>query len=124
MTGRHHRAWTANRIAPGANSWRWTAAAVGLLLPFFALLTTGQAREAITGTWTLDQSRHEDRLQLTLIRSREKEGQSTNGFQVPVTALQGLTREQLGSPGTNVQFRLVRDAGTFAFDGQLKSGRG
>ncbi len=49
---------------------------------------------------------------------------SNTGFGITLDQLTGLTREQVMSSGTNVQFQLKRDAGTFNFEGWFKDGNG
>ncbi|MEW6411315.1 MAG: M56 family metallopeptidase [Candidatus Zixiibacteriota bacterium] len=63
----------------------------------------------IDGDWELEQSDDSDRPTLTLRFTRR--GQTS--FPVDLNKLQGLT------DGDNVQFRLVRDAGTFYFEGDV-----
>ena len=80
---------------------------------------------SITGQWTAELSKHKTGdIKLSLHRQTEKGGTNTSGNEVSLTELQGLTREQLAAENTNVTFRLVREAGTFDFEGNFRAGKG
>jgi hypothetical protein len=102
---------------------------VGLLfLRAHADAAPAQARdgEAYAGQWLIAPTREPGLLSLTLMYSSHKEGrgQNINSSSISTAQLRGLTPEQMRSGGTNVQFQLVRDAGTFNCEGYFKDGRG
>jgi hypothetical protein len=69
------------------------------------------------GTWELASTAGTVRLRLTA-------GNSQHGFSIPVEQLDGLSPAMLSGAGGPVQFSLRRDAGTFTFEGTLRSGVG
>lgn len=87
------------------------------------------AQNTVTGTWTADTRENLDRdgnkrdneIQLNLERKRDR-GRMTNGQGYKFSDLRGLSREQ--TQGGNVRFSLVREAGTFEFDGTFNGGKG
>jgi archaellum component FlaD/FlaE len=88
--------------------------------------TQTRVQDSYTGQWIIEPAREASLLHLTLTYSSEKRGrgQSINSFSLSPEQLRGLTSAQLMSAGTNVQFQLVRDAGTFNCEGWFKGGRG
>jgi len=83
------------------------------------------AQSSITGEWIAEFSRkNPDEVQFTIIRRGERRGQHTSSDGIPLTELQGLTREQAFGPRAEVNFRIVREAGTFQCEGFFKEGRG
>ncbi|MCA1850475.1 MAG: hypothetical protein LC672_05375, partial [Acidobacteria bacterium] len=94
-------------------------------VPYSGGETALAPQESITGEWTAEfQKEKADHIQLTLIRRSAKGHNSTNGFGIPLSELQGLTREQAFGAGTGVRFRLAREAGTFEFEGTFREGKG
>jgi len=85
-----------------------------------------RAEEAHTGQWIIEPGRDANWLHLTLMYSSERQGrgQSMHGSRLSPDQLRGLGSAQMMSAGTNVQFQLVRDAGTFNCEGWFKNGRG
>ncbi|HEX8846097.1 MAG TPA: hypothetical protein VF791_15710 [Pyrinomonadaceae bacterium] len=79
----------------------------------------------MTGVWTAEFSKDKaDKIHLKLVRRTEKDHTSTSGNDIQLAELQGLTREQAFSQKADVKFRLVREAGTFDFEGTFNGGRG
>lgn len=74
------------------------------------------AQENLPGTWEIRPTEKEGVVHLRLM-----ELNSSNGSNVPVDQLEGLTAAQLAGPGGPVQFRIRRDAGTFTFEGVLRN---
>jgi len=85
-----------------------------------------RAEDAYTGQWIVEPAREAGLLHLTLTYSSEKRGrgQSMDSFSLSPEQLRGLTPAQMMSAGTNVQFQLVREAGTFNCEGWFKGGSG
>jgi beta-lactamase regulating signal transducer with metallopeptidase domain len=71
------------------------------------------------GSWQIDRSSTDGTVHLQL-----RDGRSSHGFSVRVDQLEGLSAAQLAGAGGPVQFRLRRDAGTFAFEGVVRNGAG
>jgi beta-lactamase regulating signal transducer with metallopeptidase domain len=76
-------------------------------------------QDTLPGTWELRPTTTPGMVHLRLA-----EGNSTNGTNVALASLEGLTEAQLTGGGGPVQFRITRDAGTLQFDGVLRSGVG
>ncbi|HEY6844137.1 MAG TPA: hypothetical protein VI391_08220 [Thermoanaerobaculia bacterium] len=64
-----------------------------------------------------------DRLEMTVFHGKDN-FRSTQGFDEPVAAFSGLSKDDLMSSGANVNFELRRAAGTIAFEGRVGSGTG
>jgi beta-lactamase regulating signal transducer with metallopeptidase domain len=78
----------------------------------------GFVQDGLPGTWELRPTNTQGTVHLRLV-----ELNSSNGADVRLDQLEGLAAAQLTSGG-QVQFRLQRDAGTFAFEGVVRSGVG
>ena len=82
-------------------------------------------QEAMTGQWTAEVSKEKaDYIQLNLHRQTDQGRTNNMGTSMSFTDLQGLTREQAIAANANVSFRLVREAGTFQFEGNFREGKG
>ncbi|MDC0707485.1 hypothetical protein POL68_03285 [Stigmatella sp. ncwal1] len=68
------------------------------------------------GTWAASL----DKSQCQLFLRTKENPSSQSGFSVPLSALQGLSPEE----GSTAPFRLVREAGTFAFEGRFSHEQG
>lgn len=80
---------------------------------------------AYTGEWTAEIPRDRaDKINLTLKRGTEKGDKQTVGSDISLSEIQGLTREQAFGTKADVKFRLVREAGTFEFEGTFREGKG
>ena len=86
---------------------RETAAAMGL------------AQDNLPGTWEVRRTNTDGVVRLRLV-----EINSSSDSNVALERLEGLTAAQLTGRGGPVQFRMRRDAGTFTFEGVLRSGVG
>ena len=84
-----------------------------------AAAAIGIPQDRLPGTWEIRPSTTEGTVHLRLA-----ELNSSSGTDVQVDQLQGLRPAQLTGPGGPVQFQLRRDAGTFAFEGIIRSGIG
>ena len=84
-----------------------------------AAAAIGIPQDRLPGTWEIRPSSTEGTVHLRLA-----ELNSSSGTDVQVDQLQGLRPAQLTGPGGPVQFQLRRDAGTFAFEGIIRSGIG
>jgi hypothetical protein len=84
-----------------------------------------QAQNALTGEWTaeLQPSKPGD-IRLTFHRRSEAGGFSMNGQTMALGELQGLSGEAASAAKANVNFNIVREAGTFACEGYFRAGRG
>ncbi len=91
-----------------------------LLSALFVSLLLGAAHALAasthTGTWTA--SVRKDQLQLSLRLKGERGGQM--GLPVPLASFQGLST----ADGATAPFQLVREAGTFHFEGRFAEGEG
>jgi beta-lactamase regulating signal transducer with metallopeptidase domain len=111
---------TATRAPAGADVDRFAAIAT----PREELAQTADAAIAskqpqLPGTWEIRPSTVEGTVHLRLV-----EMGSSFGTDVPIARLEGLTGTRLTDAGGPVQFRLRRDAGTFTFEGVVRSGVG
>jgi beta-lactamase regulating signal transducer with metallopeptidase domain len=93
-------------LSGGAQSTLRTAAAAAIRT----------AQENLPGTWELRPTEKEG-----VVHLRLTELNSSNGSNVPVDQLEGLTAAQLAGPGGPVQFKIRRDAGTLTFEGVLRN---
>src|SRR5262245_10972287 len=84
-----------------------------------AMLTLAQQHR---GEWQLQASRLDDSVHL-IIREAGPERWRSNGFDVPVGELRGLSGGMLFQSGP-VKFELVRDAGRFLLEGAIRNGSG
>src|SRR5688500_63935 len=87
-----------------------------------AALSPTAAAQTTRGLWQLAVEPEQDRVQLNFQDYSRRGGMS--GFGVLASQLTGITRSQLTSAEGPVRFQLVRDAGTFNFEGQIYRGRG
>lgn len=83
------------------------------------------AQASITGEWLADFSRkNPNEVQFTTTRRSGRGGMNNTSDGILLSELQGLTREQAFGARTDVNFRIVREAGTFVCEGFFKEGRG
>jgi hypothetical protein len=83
------------------------------------------AQGAITGEWLAEFNRkNADEVQFTVIRRSARGGQHDSSDGISLNELQGLTRQQAFGAKTEVNFRLVREAGTFQCEGYFREGNG
>ena len=75
------------------------------------------------GQWFLDRSRDSEKVHFGL-RYQTSHGNSSWGRTLSAARLQGLSSDALERDGEEVEFRLVRDAGTFHCRGSITKGRG
>ena len=111
------------RIRVGHAARRLSPALFPLLLA--TVPSAALAQSADRGTWQIYFEPSRERVQLTV--QHYEDGFRRHGmtsFGVRPAALRGLPPSQLSSYNGPVSFRLVRDAGTFNFEGQLREGHG
>ena len=79
----------------------------------------GLPQQNVPGTWEIRPSETKGMVHLRIV-----ERNSSSGTNVPIDLLEGLTGAQLTGAGGPVQFKVRRDAGTFTFEGVIRSGVG
>src|SRR5215216_1914419 len=84
------------------------------------------AQSSYDGQWIIDSKRSTNLIHLTLNYSNDKPGRgnSMTSFGIEPAELRGLTQAQMMSSGGQVQFQIVRDAGTLNCEGWFRDGRG
>jgi hypothetical protein len=83
------------------------------------------AQSSPRGLWQLRYDPEKDHVQLNFEDYDERRGHGgMTGFSVRPSQLTGVTQSQLSSAEGPVRFQLIRDAGTFSFEGQIYRGRG
>jgi hypothetical protein len=111
------------RIRPAPLTRRFSLALCLLLLA--AVSSAAVAQSADQGTWRIYYQPDRERVQLSF--EHYENGARRHGstsFGVRPEQLRGLPVSQLSSHSGPVRFQLVRDAGTFNFEGQLRDGHG
>ena len=111
----------SSRIRPGHLTGRFSPALFLLLLAAFS--SAGIAQSADQGTWRIYYSPDRNRVQLSFEQNEGDHRHGQTSFGVQQSELRGLP-PQLSSYSGPAKFQLVRDAGTFNFEGELRSGRG
>jgi hypothetical protein len=101
--------------------------AIGVAACAAGWLMLAQNAAPVSGQWTIGGTNVQDgspnSVQLTLRRTTADSSMSSS-MPVEFSRFRGLSRPQLDSSGTVAQFELVREAGTFRFEGYVKSGGG
>ena len=96
--------------------------------PFSPFTLAAAAQSSITGEWTAeypaDKGENGDKLYLSISRRSRGNHSSMSGSNYSISDFEGLSREQALAAKSDVKFRLVRDAGTFEFEGSFHSGKG
>ena len=89
-------------------------------------LNEAQAADSVfTGAWTAELSRSKpDKIQFTFHNNSSQGNFSMSSDSLAFAELQGLTREAALSAKSEVNFSIVREAGTFACEGFFKEGKG
>lgn len=103
-----------------------------LVLPLLAALVLGAPESAsaqdASGTWETHihaGDDHPERVDLSLRLDREGDrGNWQMGLSVEAADLIGISDTQLRGSTADVRFEIRREAGTFAFDGDIRDGRG
>lgn len=90
---------------------------------FYLALAVPQNSSPITGQWTISGPVVQDKVQLTIQRNSGNSHMSSSSY-ATLSQLRGLTAGQLESGGSLARFDLVRDAGTFHFEGYLQKASG
>lgn len=103
-----------------------TLAAVSAAGNVSRLFTIQAAQQTISGEWTAELNRGKPgEVQMTFHRRSENGGSNTSGDSISLAELQGLTAETAASAArANVNFSIVREAGTFQCEGFFNQGRG
>jgi beta-lactamase regulating signal transducer with metallopeptidase domain len=84
-----------------------------------AASAVGVQQDNVPGTWEIRPTDTKGMVHLRIV-----ERNSSSGTNVPIEQLEGLTGAQLAGAGGQVQFKVRRDAGTFTFEGIIRSGVG
>ncbi|HYP01963.1 MAG TPA: hypothetical protein VER76_17360 [Pyrinomonadaceae bacterium] len=85
----------------------------------------GAMQNSISGEWLAEFNRdNADKVQFNIIRRSAGGGQHNSSNGIALGELQGLTRQQAFGARTDVNFRLVREAGTFLCEGTFREGKG
>lgn len=124
-------------------SSKWVRPAMLLIFGFFAFITvvtspgdypdrvnaqTSQKTvkgEAIKGQWVAEYDRTKPgEIYFMFQRRTGSDNFSMNSDNMPLSELQGLTADAISSIKTNVNFNIVREAGTFQCEGFFSNGKG
>lgn len=83
------------------------------------------AQATMTGEWLAEFNRkNEEMVQFTVLRRSGRGTRHHSSNSIALAELQGLTRQQALSAKMDVNFRLVREAGTFQCEGAFREGKG
>ena len=106
-------------LGPALKAVEWPAIASARRLVYDAASAIGISQDKLPGTWEIRPANTDGTVHL-----RISEFNSNFGSNIRIDQLEGLTLAQLTGAGGPVQFRLRRDAGTFTFEGVVRSGVG
>jgi hypothetical protein len=123
------------KFLPGKQSLRKPMLILlGLFTSFAAVIITADnsnnvkaqvSQKPITGEWFADFNRSKSgEIHFTFQRRSEKGGFNMTGNNLRLSELQGLTIDARTSTKTDVNFNIVREAGTFACEGFFQNGKG
>ena len=129
------RVSAGNSVTSKASATRCLQILLAVSGILFALLgfasnshSTGNAanvQEPISGEWTAEfDPKKADEVRMMFYRRTKRGGNNMSNTDIPLAELQGLTRTQAFSTGAPVNFRIVREAGTFAHEGYFREGKG
>jgi hypothetical protein len=100
------------------------AALVGFVVAAVSVgLLAAQGAPTMSGQWTMNGPSIKDHVDFTIHHTGAR-GRTSSSSPMPLNQLLGLTRIQLDSLGSTVQFDLVRDAGTFQCQGYIEKESG
>lgn len=106
---------------------RHIVTAISLFALFsLSVVTSAQVlRGPITGEWRIEFTRQNpDEVQLTMLSGNPGKSQSNWGNGIPISEIQGLSRDVAKTSSVDVNLRIVRDAGTFDLVGSFRDGKG
>ena len=125
------KAGPQKRARRGRNSLNTSDATPARLAGIVALLLTvltinmTNAQAATKRKWAIDFRPETGTLHMMLgVEGGSEHGRNEKYFKVSLEELSGLTREQVTSANSEVEFRLTRDAGTFNCKGRFRRGNG
>jgi hypothetical protein len=88
-------------------------------------LSMNASQSALTGQWIAEFSFNKPgTLKLLFTRQSEKGGSYMTSDEIPLSELQGFPPSSASSAKVNVNFRIVREAGTFECEGYFGAGKG
>jgi hypothetical protein len=105
----------------------WAAFGATALLSILCLAPASVAAQTTQiGTWELHNygSGAAAQVEITLETRQDSDDHDMTSFEVPLSALAGLTAQAIQGADGGVRFRLTRDAGTFSCEGRAGRGRG
>ncbi len=110
---------------PGGPMWMGVMRAGTETLARGALAPARAQSPTVESTWsTRAREREDGRQRIHISMEVDGNGTWTTGFNVDDGTLNGLSFDQARGTSDNVSFQLVRDAGTVAFEGLIRDGRG
>jgi len=105
--------------------WGATGAGTETLAPGGMIAMATAQSPTVEGTWsTRARERDNGRRRIQISMQVDGDGTWQMGFSVEDGGLNGLSFEQARGTSDTVRFQLVRDAGTVAFEGLIRDGRG
>jgi hypothetical protein len=103
---------------------RFTYCSLSVLVCGLTHLAFAQTGAPITGSWNIGGPAADDRVQFAIQRNAGQGSHMSSSSPIALAELRGLTKAQVEAATALVRFILLRDAGTFQFEGYLAKGNG